>query len=301
MDTITIDGVDFVKSSKVADQLGYARDYVSQLCRSKAVPAHLVGRTWYVNKDSVAEHRVVKRRTVKAKARAQAKQILETHRQLKIDSQNTYKNIDISYETDDAPLVPNVRKIAVKSVVPRYSTHVDPSLKAPNYVVENEGKNIVMSGDLSVVDVTDGEVDDDTVFLQPTVYAGEPADSKPRHQQKTLKKLENRPLLNEDEDPVPPSSPVSFLERLESQDVISTDTDFTVENANPILIRSSFVYVFFDIMGIFVCVTSMLMLGGVFLLSTHLTLVSLKGEFSFQTTYQSVPMTETIQTIKAAW
>lgn len=57
MDTVTIKGIEYKKASVVAKKLKYTSDYVGQLCRSKKVKAKLVGRTWYVNLDSILEYK----------------------------------------------------------------------------------------------------------------------------------------------------------------------------------------------------------------------------------------------------
>ena len=63
MDSVTLDGVVYVKASVVAKSFRYTSDYIGQLCRSKKVDARLVGRTWFVNVDSVKLHRQNKYKT----------------------------------------------------------------------------------------------------------------------------------------------------------------------------------------------------------------------------------------------
>lgn len=57
MDSVTIDGVEYVKASTLAKQLKYTADYIGQLCRGRKVDAHLVGRTWYVYPPSLEGHK----------------------------------------------------------------------------------------------------------------------------------------------------------------------------------------------------------------------------------------------------
>lgn len=64
METIVLDGVDFVKASVAAKQFNYTSDYVGQLCRAKKVDARLVGRTWFVNPDSLINHKKDKFTTI---------------------------------------------------------------------------------------------------------------------------------------------------------------------------------------------------------------------------------------------
>jgi hypothetical protein len=57
MDTVVLNGVTYLKSSAIAEQFKYSSDYVGQLCREKKVDAQLVGRTWFVNPQSVQDHK----------------------------------------------------------------------------------------------------------------------------------------------------------------------------------------------------------------------------------------------------
>jgi hypothetical protein len=57
MDKVVLDGIEYVKASAAAKQFRYTSDYVGQLCRAKKVDARLVGRTWFVNPESLKEHK----------------------------------------------------------------------------------------------------------------------------------------------------------------------------------------------------------------------------------------------------
>lgn len=57
MDTVILDGVQYIKATEAAKQFDYTSDYVGQLCRGKKVDARLVGRTWFVNPESLQEHK----------------------------------------------------------------------------------------------------------------------------------------------------------------------------------------------------------------------------------------------------
>ena len=70
MDTVTFDGVVYTKASVAARQCNYTPDYIGQLCRAKKLDARLVGRTWFVNLESIQahkQHRHTKTRTEKSK------------------------------------------------------------------------------------------------------------------------------------------------------------------------------------------------------------------------------------------
>jgi hypothetical protein len=56
MKEVVLDGVAFTKAAIAAKEFGYTTDYIGQLCRAKKVDARLVGRSWYVNTDSLRHH-----------------------------------------------------------------------------------------------------------------------------------------------------------------------------------------------------------------------------------------------------
>lgn len=163
MESLVLDGKTYVKASKAARDLGYATDYVGQLCRSGKVDAHLIGRTWYVYQDDLQTHRVEKKRMSRIKAREQAHKSIEAHRIKVNTTHNTYKNIDIQYEEDANELIPPTRKLSVIPAYERILKEKEVVDSNPTYI--NKGEKILMSGPISVVDVTDGPVDDETVFL----------------------------------------------------------------------------------------------------------------------------------------
>lgn len=168
MEVLVLDGKSYVKASKAARDLGYASDYVGQLCRSGQVDAHLIGRTWYVNPDQLGTHRFEKKRMSRVKAREQAKKAIEERRLKIVEEPNNYKNLDIRYEPDDRELIPETKKLEVQSVTVRRKGHRS---SEPEYdsetVIENKGNKVRMSGDLTVVDVTDGPIETDTTILTP--------------------------------------------------------------------------------------------------------------------------------------
>ena len=51
------EGKEYISASQASKKLGYAQDYVGELARSKKVAGKLIGRTWYVELDSLLEHK----------------------------------------------------------------------------------------------------------------------------------------------------------------------------------------------------------------------------------------------------
>ncbi len=52
-----IDGVELISASQAAKKIGYASDYIGQLCRQQKIPSKLIGRTWYVDYSALVEHK----------------------------------------------------------------------------------------------------------------------------------------------------------------------------------------------------------------------------------------------------
>ncbi len=57
MEVISIEGIEYVKANQIAKRFKYTTDYIGQLCRAGKVEAKLVGRTWYVNPESLSGHK----------------------------------------------------------------------------------------------------------------------------------------------------------------------------------------------------------------------------------------------------
>jgi hypothetical protein len=230
MEVLVLDGKNYVKASKAARDLGYATDYVGQLCRTGQVDAHLIGRTWYVNPDQLGTHRVEKKRMSRTKAREQARRLIVAERSSAASSakRNTYKNVAISYEQDAAPLMPETRRLSIAAEKPRYATHVESSDEQET-VIENRGEKIRLSGNLNVVDVTDTPEDAETTVLSPRIFHAR-AESQPI--QKEAEPATRRLSIDSEsaEDEVEPkldtetdTTPISFEARLAAASTDSAD------------------------------------------------------------------------------
>jgi len=57
MDWMTVEGREYISTTKATEFSGYTKDYVGQLCRKKKVLATRVGRNWYVDKASLLRHK----------------------------------------------------------------------------------------------------------------------------------------------------------------------------------------------------------------------------------------------------
>lgn len=187
MEVLVLDGKNYVKASKAARDLGYASDYVSQLCRSKQVDAHLIGRTWYVDQEQLSTHRTEKKRMSRVKAREYAKKTIEEHRVEIHKSKNNYKNIDIQYEQDNNELIPKTRKLVIE--IEKEKKNIfgsEPDISEETDIL-NEGNKVILSGDVTVVDVTDELADPDTVFLTPSkIIKSHPQVNESRKEERVL-------------------------------------------------------------------------------------------------------------------
>ena len=125
MQKISFGNKQYVKASEAAKKFRYTQDYVGQLCRAKKVDARLVGRTWYVELDSVTEYRKTKHKTQKkTKAAVTNKKPTRTIKRKKVapviraktiratspDRQKSDRGVHVSYGSDDQVSIPIVSK-----------------------------------------------------------------------------------------------------------------------------------------------------------------------------------------------
>jgi hypothetical protein len=210
MEILVLNGKTYVKASRAARDLGYTSDYVGQLCRGGHVDAHLVGRSWYVNMEELGTHRVEKKRLSRVKAREQAKRMLEERRREESNkTKNSYTNIKIRYETDPSDLIPPIEKERklkfqtegekMQERLPvsgrrlrvhaeggaRFTTNIDLDEKEP-YIIQNEGKKILMSGKLKVVDVSDDLGDPSVTLLMPKIVKHRPETTEAKTEKLSL-------------------------------------------------------------------------------------------------------------------
>jgi hypothetical protein len=70
MEAVIFDGKEYIKASVLAARFRYTADYLGQLCRGKKVDARLVGRAWYINLDSLMEHKGGRYKNLQVKEKA---------------------------------------------------------------------------------------------------------------------------------------------------------------------------------------------------------------------------------------
>ena len=56
-DVLKMDGKTYISSGSASSLVGYTKDYIGQLARNGKVDAKLIGRSWYISKDSIQDHK----------------------------------------------------------------------------------------------------------------------------------------------------------------------------------------------------------------------------------------------------
>jgi hypothetical protein len=107
------DGKEYISASRASKKLGYSQDYIGELIRKEKVPGKMIGRTWYVELESLLEHK--KSKKVKQKKSENKKQDREKSRN-PVYSLNEISPIllisrtKLKYGKDDAPVLPVIQK-----------------------------------------------------------------------------------------------------------------------------------------------------------------------------------------------
>lgn len=126
------DGVEYVKASVAAKQFRYTSDYIGQLCRGKKIDARLVGRTWFVNLDSIKDHKrsrhkqksavegssianvtgekaIVIRTSRKQEVMPRVKTVTLKQTRAQVGG-HSERHLKVAYEPDDENLIPTIHK-----------------------------------------------------------------------------------------------------------------------------------------------------------------------------------------------
>src|SRR3990167_5285065 len=113
---ILSDGKEYISASRASQKTGYASDYIGQLCRTKKIPGQLVGRTWYVDFESLLEHKKNKgHRKIKTPIAPIAKEFsakLFTEKLAEITLPKSFNSVVFTYENDDRSRLPELSKRA---------------------------------------------------------------------------------------------------------------------------------------------------------------------------------------------
>lgn len=179
MDSVVFDGVTYVKASVAAKSFRYTSDYIGQLCRAKKVDARLVGRTWFVNLDSIKEHKQNKIKTSaeeKIKVPNTANGIRVSHmvvhpvvnnktvRVMREVAANHIqaRTLKVSYLLDEEALLPNLTKKHVRpaktiriELVNAKKAKISDSQKNTISIHAVELPDVALSEDLKIITCSD--------------------------------------------------------------------------------------------------------------------------------------------------
>ncbi len=125
METVVLGGVTYTRAISAAKKFGYTSDYVGQLCRGKKIDARLVGRSWYVNMDSITDYRKQKhekRKSRKAKKKSEiainkASHAVRVEKHLHAETMKVTETressretkVPIHYQSDERELLPHLK------------------------------------------------------------------------------------------------------------------------------------------------------------------------------------------------
>jgi hypothetical protein len=186
MDSVNFDGVEYVKAKTLAKRFRYTSDYLGQLCRAKKVDARLVGRSWFVNVDSLEEHRRGKYKTTPIQKLEESDIASEIYVERKLippviqnktfktmigkvsslspDPLAHTKRLRVSYERDESNLLPTIIK---KATPPPKIIRIE-QVEAKKIAINREGERttnfkatalpeIALEGHLKVTEFLDPE------------------------------------------------------------------------------------------------------------------------------------------------
>ncbi|MDP3874965.1 MAG: hypothetical protein Q8Q22_00375, partial [bacterium] len=108
------DGKEYISAIRAAKKIGYASDYIGQLCRAKKIPGQLIGKSWYVDFASLVEHKK-NRQLGKVKSKIIDRNFAPTHAvvgapTLLTSEPRSLNKPVFTYETDDRPRLPELSK-----------------------------------------------------------------------------------------------------------------------------------------------------------------------------------------------
>jgi hypothetical protein len=140
MESVVFEGKEYIKASVLAERFCYTQDYLGQLCRGRKVDARLVGRAWYINLDSLQNHRSTRYKQegiqfaeVKVESAPVTAKKPSNHYLSRIDvepvlrqktvkilksEERKLKEVPVRYEVDDFSLIPKVNKEAINKTLP---------------------------------------------------------------------------------------------------------------------------------------------------------------------------------------
>lgn len=166
METLSIEGKEFVKASIIAREFKYTPDYVGQLCRGGKVDAQLVGRTWYVSRESLLDHKDSRYN----KKISLASRLQNSSKPSRKGAANFYERASvkstINYDTDSSDLIPSPVRASDNNSTRLPVSLADAksvSIKSKDDTCDFEAperKRVVFKGDLVVTEMPEIEFEE---------------------------------------------------------------------------------------------------------------------------------------------
>ncbi|MDP3661752.1 MAG: helix-turn-helix domain-containing protein, partial [bacterium] len=142
---LKFDGKDFISAKDAAKLVGYVPDYVGQLARGGKLEARMIGRAWFVSRESILNHRDLNASV------SGASRIVDflggtenepqfTHSVSSIPARahaNTFES-ELSYENESVPLAPSIAPKIVSSITGNANRSFVPLLSKASSLVTTE-------------------------------------------------------------------------------------------------------------------------------------------------------------------
>ena len=225
MKEVLINGVTYLPASSLAKQFRYTSDYIGQLCRAKKVDAQLIGRSWYVNPDSLAgvrEKRYSRHLKTTVKGGATHEVSINTEivpvesplakatikMQVLPQATNFAKRIDwkpLRYEGDESDLLPTLSKqFKPKSIKVDLADSADITIKKSTkstILVPDELPTVTLRGKVKIAsleeafDLTEELLEEDALAFpeSPLPVVSPSLDASPEFRPKAILKPSKRP------------------------------------------------------------------------------------------------------------
>jgi hypothetical protein len=104
-------GSEYISATRASERTGYSSDYIGQLCRAKKVPGKLIGRTWYVELETLLAHkRMRKLGRARGTRLSKFRDVPSSYLAEAAAMPQSLAGVAFKYESDDRPLLPTLTK-----------------------------------------------------------------------------------------------------------------------------------------------------------------------------------------------
>ncbi len=144
---LSVDGNEYISASRASEKLGYAQDHIGALIRRGKVRGKMIGRDWYVDFNSLVDHK---------NNRKGKKSKVELDNPKKIDwvekrNEVSKSKIPLTYEKEFAPILPNLSRMAT---IPTYVASIPVSEvieNSPKFVLKPSKKKVSSHSNILVI------------------------------------------------------------------------------------------------------------------------------------------------------